>query len=182
MIRKTETLRYIGVLATGFNVVDVKAAKARGIPVCNVSNYGSKSVAQGVFAHILNFSCRVAPHGADVAAGGWTRSPDFCYWKWPLTELDGLTSGVMGLGEIGQATARLGKAFGMRVVATGRDRSKPLPEGMSWLDLDELFRQSDFVSLHCPLTSDTERLVSRDRIALMRPTAFLINPRQRSTI
>lgn len=166
-------LRYIGVLATGYNVVDLEAARAAGVVVTNIPAYSTASVAQTVFAFILEFTQQVALHAASVRAGDWTRSIDFAYWKTPLVELAGKNLGLVGLGTIGQAVARIGQAFGMRVVAA--TRSPRRLKGIEELPLDEVFRQADFLSLHCPLTPDTRHLVNAERLALMKPTAFLVN-------
>ncbi len=166
-------LRYIGVLATGYNVVDLEAARAAGVVVTNIPAYSTASVAQTVFAFILEFTQQVALHAASVRAGEWTRSIDFAYWKTPLVELAGKTLGLVGLGTIGQAVARIGQAFGMRVVAATRTPRRF--EGIEELPLGEVFRQADFLSLHCPLTPDTRHLVNAERLALMKPTAFLVN-------
>jgi glycerate dehydrogenase len=174
-IRALPSLRYIGVLATGCNNVDLAAATARQIPVCNVRNYGADSVAQTVFAHILHHCNGVAAHARDVAAGGWDRARDFCYWLSPLIELRDLTLGVVGLGEIGTATARIAHGFGMRVLAATRRPLTSPPEGVEGATLDEVFARSDFISLHCPLTPETERLVNASRIAQMKRSAFLLN-------
>lgn len=172
-IAKLPKLRYVGVLATGYDVVDVKAAKARGIPVCNIPEYGTASVAQTVFAHLLNLAQNIAWHAQTVRDGRWSASKDFCYWDYPLIELSGLTLGVVGCGRIGRATAAIGRSFGMRVV--GFDSHAKSVEGIETLELDELFRQADVVSLHCPLTPETAKLVDARRLALMKPSAFLIN-------
>ncbi len=164
-------LRYIGVLATGHNVVDSAAARARGIPVSNVPTYGTRSVAQHTFALILEFTNRAGHHAGTVAAGRWSRSPDWCYWDHPLVELDGLTLGIVGWGRIGRAVADLGRAFGMRIIAHSR---RPAPD-VENVSLDDLFRRSDVVSLHCPLTPETQGLVNAARLALMQPTALLVN-------
>ncbi len=174
-IRNSESLKYIGVTATGVNIVDVEAAAERGIPVTNVSGYGPDSVAQMVFAHILNFTNRLAEQVDDVRDGGWTRSEDFCYWLHPLTELRGLTVGIVGLGEIGGAVARIAHGFRMEVIAYTRDPGRESPEGVEWVDLDELFVGSDFITLHCPLTPETERMVDARRIRLMKRSAYLLN-------
>jgi glycerate dehydrogenase len=167
-------LAYIGVLATGYNVVDVAAASERGIVVANVPIYGTSSVAQMAFAHLLHLTQNVAGHAAAVREGRWTASVDWCFWDTPQLELDGLTMGIVGLGRIGTATARLAQAFGMQVIAYTRSATIALA-GVERVELDELFAQSDVVSLHCPLTPETERLVNRARLALMKPSAFLIN-------
>jgi glycerate dehydrogenase len=161
-------LRYIGVLATGYNVVDVAAARQQGIAVTNIPAYGTMSVAQLVFAHLLHLTQHVAEHGDSVRRGDWTRSPDFCYWLSPLVELDRLTLGLVGYGRIGKAVAGIAAALGMRVIVHSRSHPQSVP-------LDDLFCQSDVVSLHCPLTDATRGLVDARRLALMKPTAFLIN-------
>ncbi|MEE8450854.1 MAG: D-2-hydroxyacid dehydrogenase [Thermoguttaceae bacterium] len=168
-------LQYVGVLATGYNIVDTEAARQRGIPVTNVPTYGTDSVAQMVFAHLLNLTQRVAHHGRSVAEGRWSESEDFCYWDHPLVELAGLTMGIVGFGRIGRATARLAAAFGMRVVAHDVTAPSSVPDDVEIVELDALFRTSDVVSLHCPLTPATQQLVDRERLALMKSTAFLIN-------
>ena len=174
-IRGSENLKYIGVTATGVNIVDLDAATDEGIPVCNVAGYGSESVAQMVFAHILNFTHRLAEQAADAQAGGWVKSPDFCYWNYPLVELKDMTLGIVGLGQIGEAVARIALAFGMNVTAYTRDASRILPDGISWRSLEELIEESDFISLHCPLTSETENLINPDRLNEMKESAILIN-------
>ena len=166
-------LRYIGVLATGYNVVDVAAAREAGVVVTNVPAYSTDSVAQTVFALVLEFTQRVGLHTDSVRSGEWSRCPDFAYWKTPLVELAGKTLGIVGLGAIGQAVARLGRAFGMRVVAAVR--TPRVAEGIEILPLDEVFRQADVLSLHCPLTPETQGLVNAARLATMKPTAFLVN-------
>jgi len=167
-------LKYIGVTATGYNVVDVEAAREQDIVVTNVPIYGTRSVAQMVFAHLLNLSLHVGEHAQSVRKGRWTESPDWCYWDFPLIELDGLTMGIVGLGRIGRATAELAHAFGMKVLATSRS-GKQVPDFISLVPREELFRESDVVSLHCPLTPETENLVDQRQLALMKPTSFLIN-------
>ncbi len=167
-------LRFIAVLATGFNIVDVEAARERGVPVSNVPTYGTRSVAQMVFAHVLNLSQRVRDHAETVRGGRWSEIEDFCYWDYPLVELEGLTMGIVGLGRIGRATAELAAAFGMRVLAHDVAAVDP-PESVRLVDLDSLFRESDVVSLHCPLTAENRGLVNAARLNLMKPTAWLIN-------
>lgn len=176
LIERLPRLRYVGVLATGYNVVDLEAARTRNIPVTNVPDYASASVVQMVFAHLLNFTHHVADHGHGVAAGRWTRSTDFCYWDFPLVELAGLTMGIVGFGRIGRATASVARAFGMDVLAYDvTSTTEGTGTGVRFVDLEDLFRQSDVVSLHCPLTSATEKLVNAERLTLMKPSAFLIN-------
>ncbi|MCC6414318.1 MAG: D-2-hydroxyacid dehydrogenase, partial [Opitutaceae bacterium] len=164
-------LKFIGVLATGYNVVDVAAARARGIPVGNVPAYSTRSVAQHVFALILEHAQHVGAHAAAVRAGRWSESPDFCFWDTPLTELDGKVVGIVGYGRIGQAVAALGRAFGMEVIV----HSRSAKDGVERVELDELFRRADVVSLHCPLTPETQGLVNARRLALMKPDALLVN-------
>jgi glycerate dehydrogenase len=174
VIGQLPQLKYIGVLATGYNIVDVAAARQRGIPVANVPTYGTRSVAEMVFAHILNLTFHVGQHAHGVREGRWTRSADFCYWDFPLTELAGKTLGIVGFGRIGRAVARVAAGFEMRVLAYD---AMPIAaeEGVESVDLETLFRRSDVISLHCPLSPQTERLVSAERLGLMKPTAFLIN-------
>lgn len=167
-------VRYIGVLATGYNVVDVQAARERGIPVTNVPEYGTRSVAQMVFAHVLELTQHVAAHSEAARAGRWTSSPDFCFWDYPLVELEGLSIGIIGYGRIGRAVAEIARAFGMAVLAH-EVGTAPAATGVQFVDLDTLFRESDVVSLHCPLTPQTKGLVNAGRLALMKRTAFLIN-------
>ena len=164
-------LKCIGVLATGYNVVDVAAARARGIPVCNVPEYGTPNVAQATFALLLELTNRVGRHAELVRAGRWSSCPDFCFWEGELVELSGLTLGVVGYGRIGRAVATIGRAFGMRILAWRRSPGDD-PECVR---LDRLLRESDVVSLHCPLTAETERLVNAATLATMKPTAFLVN-------
>ena len=160
-------LKYIGVTATGYNIVDVAAARERNIVVTNVPTYGTRSVAQMTFALLLELTQHVGHHAQTVREGRWSRSPDFCYWDYPLVELDGLTMGIIGYGRIGQAVGELAQAFGMNVIAHSR---KQTPE-----DLERLFRASDVISLHCPLTPETKHLVNAKRLGWMKPTAFLLN-------
>ena len=170
-------LRYIGVLATGYNVVDIGEAHRRGIAVTNIPAYSTMSVAQIVMAHLLNITDHVALHAEAVAGGEWQASPDFSFTKSPLIELDGLTMGIVGLGNIGRQVARMVQAFGMKVTAVSSKTEEALASmGIRKAkDYDELFRQADVVSLHCPLTDETRHLVSRERLALMKPSAILIN-------
>lgn len=168
-------LKYIGVLATGYNVVDIEAAKARGIVVTNIPAYSTSSVTQMVFAHILNITQRVGHYAEENSKGRWTNNADFCYWDTDLVELDGKKMGIVGFGNIGQATARIAQAFGMEVLLyTSREQSA-LPQGMRKVALDELFAESDVISLHCPLTPDTKEMVNAERLKLMKPGAILVN-------
>jgi len=175
VIRGLTRLKYIGVLATGYNVVDVEAAGERGIPVTNVPSYGTESVAQMVFAHLLNLTQHVAHHARTVQDGRWAACPDFCYWDMPLLELAGLTLGIVGFGRIGRAVAELARAFGMKVIVYDVIVPAEMPEGCRMAELEDVFREADVLSLHCPLTPRTEKLVNAERLASMKPTAFLIN-------
>jgi glycerate dehydrogenase len=167
-------VKYIGVLATGTNVVDLAAAQSRGIPVTNVPAYGTRSVAQTTVALLLELTQNVGHHARTVRDGGWSHAPDWCYWDFPLVELDGLTVGIIGLGRIGRAVAAILSAMGMHVLAVSRNAAA-VPSFIRVAALETLFRQSDVVSLHCPLTDQTARLVNAQRLAWMKPTAFLIN-------
>ncbi|MDG2303485.1 MAG: D-2-hydroxyacid dehydrogenase [Candidatus Binatia bacterium] len=178
MIGVLAELRFIAVTATGFNVVDVGAAAARRIPVSNVPSYGTESVAQFTLALVLELASRVGEHDRAVQEGAWNASPDFCFWSTSPVELSGLTMGVVGFGAIGRRVGGLAHAFGMPVLASGRPgggREEPGYEPFEWCDVDELFSRADVVSLHCPLTADNAGLVSRGRLARMKPGAFLIN-------
>jgi len=169
-------VRCICVLATGYNVVDVAAARERRIPVCNVPEYGTDSVAQHAFALLLELCHRTGQHDADVQAGEWTRTPDFCFWRSPPLELAGLTMGIVGFGRIGRRAGELAHAFGMKVAAhSGSRRAAPGYEPFRWLELDQLFACADVVSLHCPLTAQNAGLVNAERLARMKRSAFLIN-------
>ncbi|MEO8616149.1 MAG: D-2-hydroxyacid dehydrogenase [Luteolibacter sp.] len=174
-LARLPSLRYIGVLATGTNVVDVPAARARGICVTNVPGYGTRSVAQHTLALILEATNHVGLHAAGVREGAWARSPDWCYWDRPLVELDGLTLGIVGYGSIGRQVAALARAFGIKIVATSRSASARTEDGVTFLPLDRLLAESDIVSLHCPLTDDTRHLINAATLARMKPTALLIN-------
>ncbi len=168
-------LRYIGVLATGYNVVNLVAAGARGVPVTNIPAYSTPAVAQMVFAHVLNLTQHVSAHAGSVRRGDWAKCPDFCFWNEPLTELKGQTFGVIGLGQIGRETACLAKAFGMQVIAYNHRPPKELPDSIEMVELDEVFCQSDILSLHCPLTEKNHHLVNVDRLKKMKTNALLIN-------
>jgi glycerate dehydrogenase len=170
-------VKYIGVLATGYNVVDAAAARDRGIPVCNVPEYSTPNVVQATFALLLELTNRTGHHADTVRAGRWSACPDFCYWDGDLVELAGLTLGIVGAGRIGQAVAAVGRAFGMRILAHRRRPAAEAGAGsdVEYVDLDRLFRESDVVSLHCPLTPETQGMVDAARIATMKPTAFLLN-------
>ena len=169
-------LKYIGVLATGYNVVDVQAARALGITVTNIPAYSTMSVAQMVFAHLLNITQHVAAHSAEVVSGRWASNKDFCFWDNPLIELDGKSIGIVGLGNTGQATARIADSFGMKVLAYTSKQQSRLPDYVTKAEsVDDLFRTCDVVSLHCPLNEQTKHLVNASRLKLMKPTAIIIN-------
>ncbi len=168
-------LKYIGVLATGCNVVDLEAARARGIPVCNAAGYSTPAVAQMVFAYILHFMNRVVDHSAGVRSGRWQASEDFCYWDYPQVELASRTLGIIGLGDIGGRVARIARGFGMTILATTRRPERPAPEGVRWAGYEDLYAASDIVSLHCPLTEETKGLIHSGSLGLMKEGAILIN-------
>ncbi|NQU11328.1 D-2-hydroxyacid dehydrogenase [bacterium] len=169
-------LRFVAVLATGYNIVDVTAARQRGVPVANVPVYGTDAVAQFVFALLLELCHHVGAHHAAVHGGRWTRSADFCFWDHPLRELAGSTIGIVGFGRIGRRVGEIAHAFGMSVLAADQvqDRS-PQNQPFAWRSVDEIFAEADVVSLHCPLTDQTTGLVNAVRLARMKPDALLIN-------
>ena len=168
-------LKYIGVLATGYNVVDVESAKEKGIVVTNIPAYSTNSVAQMVFAHLLNITQRVGHYACMNRQGKWSDNADFCYWDTELIELNDKWMGIIGFGNIGQATARIALSFGMKVgVFTSKAQSE-LPEGVKKMSLEEIFKNCDVVSLHCPLTPSTQEMVNAERLNLMKPNAILIN-------
>ncbi len=168
-------LQYIGVTATGYDMVDVEAAAERGIPVSNVPTYGTASVAEMVFALLFELVRRVAHHARTVREGGWAQSPDFCYWGYPQIELAGRTMGIVGFGRIGRRVAQVATAFGMEVVAYDVEPPDDLPQGVRLADLKGVLSQSDVVSLHVPLTAETHGLMDAERLSLMKPTAYLVN-------
>lgn len=168
-------LKYIGVLATGYNVVDLKAAQERGIIVTNVPAYSTESVAQMVFAHLLAVTNHTERYAMENCQGRWSQSPDFCYYDGSIHELSGKTFGIVGLGNIGKRVAQIALAFGMKVKALTSKPADALPNGIQKADLHELFQTSDVISLHCPLTPDTHHLINNDTIAWMNPQTILIN-------
>ena len=168
-------LIYIGVLATGYNVVDIAAARERGIIVTNVPAYSTESVAQMVFAHLLTVTNHTERYAIENRQGRWSSNPDFCYYANSITELADKTFGIVGLGNIGQRVAQIAQAFGMKVKAFTSKPAEALPEGIQKADLKELFQTSDIISLHCPLTPDTHHLIKAETIAWMNPEAILIN-------
>lgn len=168
-------LKYIGVLATGYNVVDLKAAQERGITVTNVPAYSTESVAQMVFAHLLTVTNHTERYAQENRQGRWSENPDFCYYDTSIRELAGKTFGIVGLGNIGQRVAQIARAFGMQVKALTSKPAEALPKGIQKTDLKELFQTSDVISLHCPLTPDTHHLINDETIAWMNPETILIN-------
>jgi glycerate dehydrogenase len=170
-----DALKFISVLATGYNVVDTEAARSRGVPVSNVPVYGTDSVAQFVFALVLHHCHNVAHHSAAVKSGEWERRGEFCFWDSPLAELRGRTMGLVGFGRIGQRTGEVARAFGMEVIAYDVVREVDPGYPFGWRELEELFAEADIVSLHCPLTAENEGLVNREVLERMKPGAFLVN-------
>jgi len=171
-------LKYIGVLATGYNVVDIEAAAVRSIPVANIPTYGTDSVAQHVAALLLDFARGIVTHSQSVKAGEWTSNIDWCYAKQPIFELSGKTFGVVGIGRIGLAVARLASALGMKIIAYDvyfPDAEKLAGLEVEQVELDDLFARSDAITLHCPLTPESDKMVNAQRLKLMKPNALLIN-------
>ncbi len=171
---KCPKLRMIGILATGYNIVDIAAAKAHGVTVCNVPGYSTGAVAQMTFALLLEMTQHVGEHSRAVHAGQWQNCPDFCFWNAPLTELAGKTLGVVGYGAIGQAVGNITQAFGMRLLVTAR-HEKPVPEGAEFVTLDELLSRADVVSLHCPQTAENLHMIDAAALAKMKDGAILLN-------
>src|ERR1700687_4561735 len=176
ILKQLTKTRYIGVLATGYDVVDLQAARARNILVTNIPTYGTDSVAQFTFALLLELCHHVAVHAEATRAGEWSRSEDFSFWKTPLVELAGKTIGLIGLGQIGRRVAEIALALKMEVAATDAVRS-PVPDwpGFRWCEIDELLSQADVVSLHCPLLPQTQNIINAKSLAKMKPSAVLIN-------
>jgi glycerate dehydrogenase len=166
-----EDLRYIGVTGTGFDIIDIKAATSRGITVTNVPGYGTSAVAQHTFALLLELTNHVQKHAETVAAGEWTRSPDWCYWRWPILELAGKVMGIVGFGKIGRQVAQVATCFGMTV----RYSSSSPQKDEAWRPIEELFKGSDVISLHCPLTNATRGLINKHTLQLVKPCALLLN-------
>jgi glycerate dehydrogenase len=175
IISKLSRLKFIGVLATGYNVVDVEAAREHGIVVTNIPAYSTASVAQMVFAHILNFTQQAGLHARQVRDGEWSNHQDFCFWKTPQTELEGKTLGIIGFGRIGRQVARLGDAFGMKIIFHNRSLKPDVPGHFRQTSLEEVFRESDFLSINCPLTPENHGFVNEKMLALMKQSSFLIN-------
>jgi glycerate dehydrogenase len=172
-IKNAEKMQYIGVLATGYNVVDVQAAKERGVVVTNIPTYGTDAVAQFVFALLLEICHHVQHHSDAVKEGRWSKAPDFCFWDYPLIELVGKTMGIIGYGRIGQATGRIAKAFGMKVIAYDSYQNPELKD--DYVSLDTLLSESDVIALHCPLFPETEGIINKESIAKMKDGVILIN-------
>lgn len=168
-------VEYIGVLATGVNVVDLEYTQKNGITVTNVPGYSGSSSAQAVFALILELTNRVGHHSQTVTDGKWSESKDFCYWDYPLVELEGITLGIVGYGGIGKAVARIALAFGMKILIYNRSVPPDLPDGITYSDLDNLIKSSDIISLHCPLTPQTKGMINKESLAQMKKTSYLIN-------
>ena len=179
VIQQLPRLRYIGVTATGYNIVDIDAARLRDVPVTNVPDYGAASVAQMAFCHLLNLTQHVAEHARLVSAGRWTQCSDFCFWDYPLVELANMSIGIVGFGSIGQKVAELARAFAMNVLAYDVAPPKRMGAGVfqnvRFVGLEELFHQSDVISLHCPLTPENRQLVNAERLGWMKRSALLIN-------
>jgi glycerate dehydrogenase len=175
IIAACSSLAYIGELATGYNNIDTEAAAARGVTVCNVPGYSTDSVAQMVFALLLEICQRPGPHSEAVHAGRWTRNKDFAFWDYPLVELKGKTFGIAGMGAIGRAAARIAAAFGMNVVAYSRTVSEEGKRCAQYVSLNELFSLSDIISLHCPETPETRGMINKNSIVKMKDGVVLIN-------
>lgn len=174
-IAKLKNVKYIGVLATGYNVVDLKAASKRGIVVTNIPAYSTDSVAQMTFAHILNVTNHVDHYARASRDGEWSRCPDFCYWDKPLVELAGKTIGIIGLGNIGMKVANIALNFGMNVIAYTSKEPKEIPNGINKASIDNILSDSDIISLHCPLTEQTRELINKDSIAKMKRSVIVVN-------
>ena len=170
------SVKYIGVTATGYNIVDVETAKKQGIVVSNVPSYGTASVVQMTFALLLELTLRVQRHSDSVMDGKWSRSPDFCFWDYPLVELAGKTMGIIGMGHIGNKVADVATAFDMNIIGTSRTQSNQSHrQNFTWVRIPELLERSDVVSIHCPLFPETRGLINKESLALMKRSAFLLN-------
>ena len=175
LLNQLPNLRYIGVMATGYNNLDMATAKRNGITVTNVKAYGPASVAQHTFALLLALTNHLELHSQSVFNGEWVASPDFCYWKTPWTELTGKTMGLIGLGDIGSHVARIAQAFDMKVIAYRKNPAQTKDSGIEMVSLEDVFRKSDVISLHCPLTEETKELINGGRLSWMKPNALLLN-------
>ena len=172
-IESVPTLKFISVLATGYNVVDTAYAKEKGIPVSNVPTYGTDSVSQFAIALLLELCHHIGHHSDEVYKGRWEKNADWCFWDYPLIELAGKTLGIIGFGSIGSAVANIARAFGMKVIAS--TRTSKTAEGVTFMSTDEVFAKADFISLHCPLTNETRGLVNTEKLRLCKPTSYIIN-------
>jgi glycerate dehydrogenase len=168
-------LKFITILATGYNVVDIKAAEELNISVSNVPEYSTKSVAQIVFAHILNFCHHIENHSLSVHNGNWSNSQDFCYWNSPLIELSNKKLGIIGFGKIGKEVSKIAMAFGMKILIHSRSKINNLPKDIKEVDIETIFRNSDYITLHCPLNKENKQFINAKRLNTMKPSAFLIN-------
>ncbi len=176
LINQLPELKFIGLLATGYNVVNTEVAKQKGIIVSNVPGYGTASVVQMTFALLLELCQHVQHHSNTVMNGKWSASPDFCYWDYPLVELENKTMGIIGFGDIGQKVADVATAFGMNIIADSRTQTdQSHRKNFKWVGVEELLKQADVVSIHCPLTPETTGLINKANLLLMKPTAFIIN-------
>lgn len=176
VINTLPQLKYIGVMATGYNIIDMDCAKQQNITVTNVPGYSTASVVQLTFSLLLELCYRTQRHSDAVMKGKWSASPDFCFWDYPLTELSGKTLGIIGFGSIGQRVADVGAAFGMPILASSRTQTdQSHRKNFQWVTREELFAQADVISLHCPLTPETENIINAESLSLMKPTAKLIN-------
>jgi len=174
VLQQVPNVKYIGVLATGYNVVDVQSANELGITVTNIPSYGTHAVAQFTFGLLLELCHHIGKHNHAVKSGEWEQSPDFCFWKTPLVELSKKTIGIIGFGSIGQATAKIAIAFGMKVIVYTRTLKEEF-DGIEFVSLEDALTNSDIVSLHCPLTKETEGIINKNSLNKMKPNAFLIN-------
>ena len=175
ILEQCPTVKLICVLATGYDVVDIEATKKHGVTVCNVPAYGTQAVAQYTFALLLELCHRVGAHSMSVFRGDWSKSKDFCYWLTPQQELADKTIGIIGSGKIGQTVAKIAAAFGMRILTYSRTIRSELESSMQYVSLDELLAQSDVVSLHCPLTPQTAKIINAETFSKMKPSALLLN-------
>jgi len=176
VLEASPAIRYIGVLATGYNVVDVESAKAKGIPVCNIPSYGTAAVGQFAIALLLEICHHIGAHAQSVAAGEWAQQPDFCYWNHPLIELDGKSMGIIGFGRIGQQTARIAQALGMRILAHDRNQHTDLEsDTLKYVTLETLFAEADVISLHCPLFEETTGIINKSTISRMKDGVIILN-------
>lgn len=175
IIESNAKIKYIGVLATGYNVVDYKAAREKGIPVCNIPNYGTDAVGQFAIALLLEICHHIGHHDRAVKEGRWEKNPDFCFWDFPLIELAGKTLGIIGFGRIGQTTGRIAKALGMTVIANDEVQTAEGAKIASYVSRDEIYARSDVISLHCPLFPSTEGMINRESISKMKDGVIIIN-------